>query len=195
MAVEQGTPAGRGRPPANSGLVTCPRCRFAQAFGNHDCVGCGASLESVPEDPVAAKQGAAKQVAAKQVAAKQVRPSPSRPAAREAVADAAASATWVRRVEPAAWKALAAGFAVAAACSFVPLLELITFPITRTLQILAHEFGHALTFWLFGHPSFPKVDSILGMSSGNYATAGPRFTLIGVVYLPVEKVLRTFFHG
>lgn len=80
----------------------------------------------------------------------------------------------IQHIERPAWKSLGAGIAISAIILWIPFLSFVF----RYLITLVHEFGHAITGWLYGYPSLPAFDFIYG---GGITSHQDRKTFILIV--------------
>lgn len=120
--------------------VHCPNCGFPHAPGLESCGRCGVVFARLDRSAAATRR-----------LAKEV------PLPVPRADDDGGDDRWAWR-DPAARRALIQGGVAALAISLIPFLRFVF----GHLVILIHEFGHAVTGWLFGYPSIPAFDFAYG---------------------------------
>ncbi len=82
----------------------------------------------------------------------------------------------VKPIEKAGWQALGIGFILAVIFHKFWLLKILF----NGFQVMVHEVGHALTYWLFGYPAIPSVNILYG--GGITISLGQSRLVLGLIY-------------
>lgn len=81
-----------------------------------------------------------------------------------------------KQIEKAGWQALAIGLLLAIILQIFWPLRLLF----NGFQVIVHEVGHAITYWLFGYPAIPAVNILYG--GGITISLGQSPLVLGLIY-------------
>jgi len=121
--------------------MQCPKCGFEQIDENQECIKCGIVFEKYAKE---------------QMPFVELCETPEH--FQEPVKTQEEFIKNVQGITKKGWKSIIIGSILAIIVFLIPFLSFIF----RYFITLVHEFGHALTGWLFGYPSIPAFDFVYG---------------------------------